>query len=400
MVKLRRLLVVGLAVLPATAATAWSATAAGPDASSDRGGRGGYDVRVLKAISGTDGNGQTLNNRGVVSGHSTTADGEYHATVWGRDGKVHDLGTLGGAGTSSAVVWPSQNERGLVVGISQTDKPDPNNEPWSCSRFLPRLENKACSAFAYYNGKMHALPSLGGTHSFGTSVNNRGQIVGWAENNVKHPDCTDGQVLQFKAVRWDGLGRKVTALEPLPGDSASAATAINNKGVVAGISGSCDKAEGRYTARKVVVWKNGYVKALPDTGGVAWNTPMAINDRGEIVGYINRDAAADAALKILPAAWSPKGDLTVLPLPQGFTLGQATALNERGQIVGVGFSEDFSKCAPLLWDRNRVINLAEKLDAGSDLNHCYVNDINEGGDLSGAALTPAGGAVSYVAYKR
>ena len=45
----------------------------------------------------------------------------------------------------------------------------------------------------------------------------------------------------------------------IPGDTSGAATAINDNGQIVGISGICDQAVGRHTAKHAVLWENGSV---------------------------------------------------------------------------------------------------------------------------------------------
>src|SRR5262249_35114943 len=114
---------------------------------------------------------------------------------------------------------------------------------------------------------------------------------GWAETLVRDPTCEgpgpgkSGQVLQFLPVIYD---RTVQTLPLIGGDSSGAATAINDWGQAVGISGDCDPAGGRRTARQAVLWEHG--KAIDIGKGqlpaVWWNTPAAINDRGVVVGFL------------------------------------------------------------------------------------------------------------------
>ena len=143
-----------------------------------------------------------------------------------------------------------------------------------------------------------SLPTLGGDNGFATGVNDRGEIVGWAENKTHDPTCGEftntGQVLQFEAVMWvrdlDGRGAaansgyRASELPPFPGDLDGAATAVNHWGEAVGISGICDGAIGGGTAEHMVMWRHGAVaRELPTLGGTYWNTPMDINDQGDVV---------------------------------------------------------------------------------------------------------------------
>ena len=217
-----------------------------------------YQVANLQPLGGTSSVGFSVNDRGWVAGRSNLAGNQSrHATLW-RNGTLTDLGTLGGR--NSAVLWPVKNLRGVVTGIAQTNEPDPLHEKWSCGFFFPASTGTGyrCLGFRWKNGVTTPLPTLGGTHGFATGSNNLGQTVGWAENTTPDPTCELPQVLQFRAVVWGpGTGR-IRELHPLPGDSVSAATALNDHGQVVGISGICDQAAGRFSAIHNVLWETGY----------------------------------------------------------------------------------------------------------------------------------------------
>jgi probable HAF family extracellular repeat protein len=183
-------------------------------------------------------------------------------TLW-RGGTLVDLGTLGSPNKpkNSNVAWPVKNTRGLIVGISQTDSPDPWGENWSCFAFFvgPATTGRRCLGFVWEAGVMRPLPTLGGTHGYATAANNHGQIVGWTENTVRDPTWTPPQVFQFRAVVWGPQGNQIHELPVLPGDTSTAATAINDKGQIAGISGTCDDAVGSATAAHAVLWEDGTI---------------------------------------------------------------------------------------------------------------------------------------------
>jgi len=88
-----------------------------------------------------------------------------------------------------------------------------------------------------------------GNNGFATGTNNRRQTVGWAENTVRDPTCNAAQVLQFRAAVWGPERDQIRELPPLPGDTVTAATAINDRGQVVGISGICANAVGQFKRR-------------------------------------------------------------------------------------------------------------------------------------------------------
>lgn len=298
---------------------------------------GTYVVETLDALGGTRAIGNSINDRGWIAGFSNLANDQVsHAAVWIGD-ELIDLGTLGGPGTSSNINWPVKNNHGLLSGFSETDRINPLGEAWSCSAFFPTTTNRICLGVFWEFGRIHPLPTLGGYNGFAAGANNRGQIVGWAENTVHDPTCVAPQVLQFRAVLWEPRrgGGRTQELPPLPGDSVSAATVINDRGQVAGISGICDVAVGRFSARHAVLWDRGTITNLGTLGGVAWITPMAINNRGEVVGFSNVNAADGGTFFAHPFKWTRHTGMQDLGLLPGDERGQALGINDRGDIVGL-----------------------------------------------------------------
>lgn len=327
-----------------------------------------------------------INDFGVVAGDSNlTGDATQHATLW-VFGFSLDLGTLGGP--NSAVLWPGLNERGEVVGISDTGAPDPLNEGWSCGAFFPASHaGFTCVGFVWQNGHMNPLPTLGGNNGFATSVNNRGQIVGWAENSVHDPTCVPPQVLQFEAVIWGPAPGQIQQLPPFPGDLDGAATAINDQGQVAGISGICQNAVGNLSAMHAVLWQNGAPIDLGNLGGVAWNTPMAINQRGVVVGFSDLRGDQNGNNPNFHAfSWNPVDkkmhDLGVLP---GDAISEALGINNRGQIVGVSYGAGFTHPRAVIWQNGNITDLNSLLPPNSPLQLQAAQEINDFGVIDGQA---------------
>src|SRR5690606_24660718 len=144
-----------------------------------------------------------------------------------------------------------------------------------------------CRGFVRESGRIAAIPTLGGNNGFATGINSRGQVTGWAENGVVDPTCVPPQVFQFRAFLWRPGQERATELPPLGDDTSSAATAINERGQVVGISGICDDAVGKFSAMHAVMWDKGKVIDLGSLGGISWHTPWDINNRGDVVGFSN-----------------------------------------------------------------------------------------------------------------
>ena len=303
-----------------------------------------YTVTELQPIGGGVAGGSSINNEGWASGFSSLTSSAYlHAALWQNGGAPTDLGTLGGP--NSAVEWPVKNDNGLISGISETNAPQQLGEIWSCAAaFFPQPPSgHICRGFAWRRGEMRQLPTLGGNNGFAAGANDNGKIVGWAETRKHDRTCTSPQVLGFEAVVYEPFGRdKIRELPPYPGDLDGAATEINDRGQIVGISGKCDQAVGRFTARHAVIWENGRVHRLGSLGGVAWNTPMAINNHGVVVGFA--DLPGDRSGNPNPVAfiWTKSGGMQNLGTLPGDTNSEALGINDAGQVVG----ESFGRTAP------------------------------------------------------
>ncbi len=373
-----------------------AAAAASASARPDRAAFASYRLDNLDSLGGTSSVGFSVNDRGWAAGRSNLPGNQKrHATLW-RNGALTDLDTLGGA--NSAVLWPVKNVRGIVSGIAQTNEPDPYNEKWSCGFFFPSATGRGtrCLGFRWQNGVMTPLPTLGGTHGFATGTNNLGQTAGWAENTVHDTTCESPQVFQFRAVVW-GPGDRMRQLLPLPGDTVSAAAALNDFGRVVGISGICDQAAGRFSAIHMVVWDHGGPpRSIGDFGGVAWNTPMALNEQGAVVGFANASAASGANLDPRAFIWTGSGGLRPLAALPGDVTSQATGINEWGQVVGQS-CDAAGSCHGVLWQNGVPANLNDLVVAGDVTNVTTANDIDDFGRITGQGVDSTGKLVAFLA---
>lgn len=354
-----------------------------------------YTVVRLPTLGGRS-QGGSIANSGAAAGYSGVPDGTRHASLW-QNGSIKDLGTLGGMvrGLHSAVQWPGQNNSGMIVGISHTPALDTLGEDWSCSAFIAAIGH-VCLGFVWQADVMSPLPTLGGENGFATGVNSRGEIVGWAETPVHDPTCNVPQVLQFRAVMWEPAQALMRQLPPLAGDSTSAATAINEEGQAVGISGDCDVAVGRRSARHAVLWANGTVTDLGNLGGQFWHTPMAINNRGDVVGFSNPAGGDLAADNLHAFLWTRAGGMKDLGTLPGDALSEALAINGRDQIVGVSCGEII--CRAVVWQNGVIVKLHDLVGPGFSDLLWSARDINDAGQITGRLIEQGtGNAFAFVA---
>ena len=348
-----------------------------------------YRVFNLGTLGGTASSGNTINNRSLAMGSANLpGDTTAHATVW-LYGLRFDLGTLGGP--NSNVVFPNRNDRGEIVGISETSAMDPLGEAWSCSAFFPTITGHICLGFVWQWGGMTALPTLGGNNGFAAAVNNQGQVVGWAENTVHDPTCVSPQVLQFEAVIWGPAKGQTQELHPFHGDQDGAATAINDQGQVVGISGTCDVAVGAFSAKHALLWQNGAVTNLGSLGGAGWNTPTSINNRGQVAGF--SDLPGDVSGGVLTAnfhafLWTKEHGMQDLGTLPGDNVSEATSINDRGQIVGVSYPSSHA----FIWQDGVMTDLNTLIPSNSSLALISTGDINDKGEITGQACVVSKGA--------
>jgi len=351
-----------------------------------------YTVANLGTLGGSVSGATSINNAGWISGLSTLPSGSYlNAALW-RDGSAPvDLGTLGGP--NSAVEWPVKNDHGLVSGISETGAAQKLGEIWSCAlAFFPQPPSgHICRGFAWEDGRMKALPTLGGNNGFAAGANDAGEIVGWAETRKHDSTCVSPQVLGFQAVVYTPWRRqKIRALRPYRGDKDSAATEINDRGQVVGISGICDQAVGRFTAKHAVMWDDGRTIDLGNLGGVAWNTPMAINRHGVVVGFADLPGDTSGTPNPVAFIWTRQHGMQSLGTLPGDTNSEAYGINDEGVVVGQSFSASSSRA--FVWAHGKMTDLNSLVPPSAQLYLIYANDVNDDGVIVGGACVLVSGA--------
>jgi probable HAF family extracellular repeat protein len=229
----------------------------------------------LGTLGGDDSWAVNVNNRGQVVGFSTTLPGQQleqpgtHAFLW-ENGKMTDLGTLGGDYSRANGI----NDAGQVVGAADTAE-------------------GAVHPFLWDHGMMidlGLLPGFNGGRAI--RINAKGQVAGFGQDPIGTPTATS-KVPVRHAFLWEN--GKLTDLGLLGGLS-SLAFAVNNRGQVVGWADVAApvgatpvaSAAGIPATTHGFIWENGTMTDLngliPTDGGWVIDTVWNINDEGQIAG--------------------------------------------------------------------------------------------------------------------
>lgn len=215
-----------------------------------------HGLMVDLGTSGETSSAQGLNNLGQIVGAASGKNIRGGAAIW-RNGRKQSLGDLGPTGSGSTAI--AINDSDVAIGV--------------CSGLAPKVGG-VVRAVLWRGGVIEDIGTLGGPHSTATAINNRGDVVGWAE-------VADRSTHAFL---WqDGV---MHSLNILPGGvvkpgSGSQAAAVNARGQVVG---SSLNARGETRA---VIWEDSKILDLNDLTsaptGVVFTRATGINNRGQIV---------------------------------------------------------------------------------------------------------------------
>ena len=185
-------------------------------------------------VMGLNNQGWAENMDGVVnppikSTSTTVASGRAVIGIYGRN---IDLGTLGG--DNSWTNYGGINDRGEAVGMAETSVPDPDGEDMCAFG-----TKKTCRGFLWRHGQITALPTLGGNNGQAAAINNRGQIVGISETTVPDSGCPPIKQpgTTILPVMWEK--GEIRALPTLPGEPDGFVQGLNDQGQAVGATGTC-----------------------------------------------------------------------------------------------------------------------------------------------------------------
>ncbi len=301
-------------------------------------------TRIKLTLGGTQSRAADINERGQVVGWAYIETGDQHAFLW-ENGNTRDLGTLGGKASEAVAI----NESGQVVGSSlKSGRKHAFLWENGTMRDLGTLGGETSEAIAI-NNRGQVLVSAdtiflwhkGKRTRIGTpkdriapvAINGRGQVVGTMSTKAKG-------VPHARAFLWqNGKLRDLGTL----GGPESGAVDINENGQVVGVAETKAKDEFGLGVhdRHAFLWKHGKMRDLGTLPGETDSGASAINERGQIAG--------DSGFGGTAFTWQ-KGKTTRLPTPRTLE-GFAVALNDGGQVVGHTESRDCQNGCPsaVLW---------------------------------------------------
>lgn len=317
------------------------------------------------------------NNRGQIVGISQTGpinpvmgSPDVHGVLW-RDGEIIDLGTLGGIGSITGTV----NDRGQVVGAALNNIP--GSFGGSLAIQLPFPTATQLHAFLWENGVMRDLGTLGGPDSEAQYVNERGQIAGQSYTDSTPnppstaPACTTSGIPTEHPFLWQDGFIDLGSL----GGTCGYANWLTNRGEVVGTMTLAGD-----TTNHAFLWDRGVLTDLKTLGGNNSEAWFA-NDAGEVVGRADFSPTSTNHHAFL---WS-HGVMKDLGTPNDFACSTALGINARHQVVG-----DSGVCYVggngWLWEHGSIVDLNTLVPPDTKEHVLGAVQINDRGEILAGGL--------------
>lgn len=256
-------------------------------------------------------------------------------------GPFIDLGSLGGQSEAWGI-----NELGQVVGHSNFVRDDHGN-------FVPVI---------WSNGSINILEMNGASTGIARQINESGQIVG---------------NLGSTGALWNNPSASPTTLNGLSAHGSSA-LAINDSGVIVGVSGIPGHA---------TVWNNTTTPTDIDSQNPLRSGAYAVNNNGIVVGIQDVHASGYHA-----TVWDSNSITVLENLDDGSSF--ATDINDHGQIVGYSdITGNTIHYNPVTWVNGSITNLGSFVEWGM----AFAEAINNSGQIVGHGDAPGnyGGFTSH-----
>lgn len=326
------------------------------------------------------------------------------AVLW-KDGKIVNLGTLGGNQSGAGAV----NGRGEVVGaaLNSTTDPFPSRPPYFDFFFFGN--GTESHAFLWRDGTMQDLGTLGGPDSAAFFVNREGQVAGASDVDFNVNPVTGGPTVH--PFLWEH-GKMLDLVAGAPpgmfGGTFGMAAWLNERGQVLGTMNLTGD-----TTWHSFLWDEGVVRDLGTLGGIN-TTAQWLTGNGHAAGKSDVTAICTACApgnqKQLhhPFLWKD-GVMTDLGLLYADTAGTAYSVNAKDQAVGVTsvckfVNPDDSCNGPgyptiyhsFLWENGSIVDLQTLVLPGSGIalscGGCEIGayNINDRGEITGQGVLSNG----------
>lgn len=289
-------------------------------------------VNIGTLFEGGDSVAYSINNRGEVVGYAQAPTYSDHAFLYSH-GILRDLGAATGNPHDMSYA-AAINSAGMITGASQ-------------------VAGGAEHAILYFKGRWTDLGTLGGSRSWGGSLNERGDVVGNSETST--PNTTH-------AFLW--RRGKMTDLGTLGGQN-SYAIGVSNSDLVAGTS---DLGDGRQHG---FIWRAGRMVDITSITGGRDAIIRSINSSGAIAGTVDGQAYLYA-----------RGHVTLLGFLPGGTWSSASIISDSGEILVYG-DDATGATQQFLWLHGRKTVIHVQGLPGAD--ETFVTDINSRGIMCGAS---------------
>jgi len=284
-----------------------------------------------------------IDAHGVIAGYAGTDGANFHAVRWDKDGRIVDLGTLGGKSSAASAI----NELGEIAGWANHDPGGSLFDQHACvwtanglvdlgtlggeSSWANGMNDvgqvvgeseyeggRGAKAFLWQNGQMEVLPAPfeGSDGRAAYDVNDQGQTVGYGGG-------LDGQ---YNALLW--RNGEVFDLGSLDGNG-SAAEAINDHGVIAGRSETA-------TSRHAVIWVDQQIIDIHSLGIEWWSWARGINNSGTVVGFAVGPPGFVAFVREPGRPMEIMNKLVPPHLRLPWRISEARSINDAGQIATEG----------------------------------------------------------------
>jgi probable HAF family extracellular repeat protein len=268
------------------------------------------------------------------------------------------------------------NDGGLIAGTAENGETDP---------LIPGFPE--LRSVLWENGVIRDLGTLpGGYESYSSAINNRGQVVGVAENAIPDANSMSFPGYQARAFLWDRR-HGMQDLGALSGGNDAIAAMINEPGQVVGWSYTSSTAstncpDGFSLTTGSFVWEK--KKGMTDLGSFGGTCTLAtdLNNQRQVVG--NSNLTGDQSWHAF--VWDHATGITDLGTLGG-NFSSAWAINEKGEVVGGATNQGDLQTDAVLWRENAGKWHGTDLGTVSGSNCSFAVSINATAQVVGISGT-------------